>query len=108
MGNRQAGRAALMLALGALVACNERVGEIFQDAGADGPAAAEAGSTAVLIGPSGGTFSFHGGKVKLEVPPGALAKDTPIKALVIKSYPPASGLVSNTIYDLLIRSCVGS
>lgn len=107
MGMSKARRLVLVLFLGVLVACNGAP-EAVSDASADGPGAPEAGSTTVLVGPSGGTFLFHGGKVKLEVPPGALAKDTPIKALVIKSYPPASGLVSNTIYDLLIRSCVGS
>ena len=100
MRTMQAGGLVLAFVLGSLVACNG-VEESPKDMGADGPSVPEAGSTTVLIGPSGGTFSFHGGKVKLEVPPGALAKNTPIAALIPKSYPPAARLVPGTVYDLL-------
>ena len=95
------GKLVLMCALGSLLACDEGVEEYPRDAQADRPSIQDGGSTTVVVGPAGGTFTFHGGKVKLEVPPGALTKDTPIKVLVLKSYPPANRLVSGTLYDLL-------
>ena len=99
MGLSKAGRPVLVLVLGSLLACDGGAGEP-PDVGLDGPAKPDA-AAAVTIGPAGGTFSFFGGKLKLEVPPGALAKDTPIEALVPKSYPAAAQLVPGAVYDLL-------
>jgi len=99
MGTRIAAR--LVFVLAALVSCNGGSQEPPGDVGVDSPGAPEAGVTSVFIGPSGGTFTFHGGKVKLEVPPGALTKEVPIGALVPKSYPAAPRLVTGTVYDLL-------
>ena len=91
---------ALTCMLGALFACNGE--EVLPgDAGTDGPGTPDGGSTSTVVGSSGGTFSFHGGKVKLEVPPGALSKDTTIRVLVLQSYPKDSRLVPGTVYDLL-------
>ncbi len=98
MGIRKAGLRVLVFALGSLLACNGA--ESPKDAQVDGPSTLDGSSTAV-VGPSGGTFLFHGGRVKLEVPPGALTKETPLGALVPKSYPPAVELVPGTVYDLL-------
>ena len=101
MGVKKIGRLSLALVVGGLVACDERTGEVFSDASQHDFGTEDVGSASTLVGPAGGTFLFHGGKVKLEVPPGALAKDTSIKALIPKSYPLASRLVSGTVYDLL-------
>ena len=96
---RMAGRLVLVLVLGSLLACNGGEGE-SSDVGVDGPIKPDAGA-ATTVGPAGGTFSFFGGKLELKVPPGALTKDTLIKAQIPKSYPQATLLVPGTLYDLL-------
>ena len=101
MGMRTAGRLVLVLVLGSLAACDEQVGEVLHEAGADGPSSRDAGTATVLVGPSGGTFSFFGGKVVLQVPPGALTKDISLGAQIPKSYPADPQLVPGTVYDLL-------
>ena len=87
MDSQKVRKLVLVCALGALLACNGETEEVPRDASTDGPSTSDGGSGTV-VGPSGGTFIFQGGKVKLEVPPGALAKDTPIRVLVPKNYTP--------------------
>ena len=90
----------LICALGAITACNgEEV--LPTDAGVDGPVIPDGGSTTAVAGSAGGTFTFYGGKVTLEVPAGALSKDTTIRVLALVSYPQDSRLVPGTVYDLL-------
>ncbi len=101
MGINKAGRLVLVFALGSLLSCNGGTGESPPDARADGSSVPDGGTATVLIGPAGGTFSFFGGKVKLEVPPGALAKETSIGVKVPNSYPQDARLVPGTVYDLL-------
>ena len=96
---RMAGRSVLVLVLGSMLACDGGAVE-SPDVGVDGPVKPDA-AAATVIGPAGGTFSFFGGKLKLEVPPGALTKDTSIRAQIPKSYPKATELVPGTVYDLL-------
>jgi len=88
-----------MFTLVVLVSCDERMGKMFHEAGMDDTGSSI--SRTVIIGSAGGTFLFFGGKLKLEVPPGALASDTPIGAMISKSHPQAPRLVSGTVYDLL-------
>ena len=100
METARVGQLVLICALGAITACNgEEV--LHPDAGGDGPGIPDGGSSTAVAGSAGGTFTFHGGKVTLEVPPGALSKDTTIQVLVLASYPKDSRLVPGTVYDLL-------
>ncbi len=96
MGTSRVLRTGLVLTVAALVACDETGGSL--DATGGSP---EVGTSSILVGPAGGTFLFFGGKVKLEVPPGALTKTIPIGVLIPKSYPQAPRLVPGTVYDLL-------
>ena len=82
-----------MLVLGLMVGCDGGQGESSGDAGVDGPGAVDGGG-GTSVGPSGGTVSLFGGKVKLEVPAGALEAETSIRARVAASYPKDSRLVS--------------
>jgi len=93
-------RLVLVVVLGSLMACDGTEGTP-KDATADKGGKPDAGATVQVVGPAGGTLLFHGGKVKLEVPPGALTKDASISVLVPKSYPKDSQLVTGTVYDLL-------
>lgn len=80
--------------------CDE-TGGLPGDMAADSGSSGDAGASVAVVGPAGGSFLFHGGKVRLEVPPGALAKETTIRALKVASYPSASEVVPGTVYDLL-------
>ena len=83
-----------------VVGCSDDTSDGVRDAGLDHPGFSDAGDT-TSIGPSGGVFSFHSGRVKLHVPAGALEKDLAVRVLQAKSYPQDSGLVPGTVYDLL-------
>ena len=89
----------LLLLGAALVACGGGEQTPMSDGG--GPDGPDASWTAVAVGPAGGSFTFAGGKVKLEVPPGALAQETAIKVMAASKYPADSRLVAGTVYDLL-------
>ena len=91
----------LMFLGAAQVACNGTETPMTNDGGKDGPGVLDASVASVLVGPAGGTFTLAGGKVKLEVSPGALAKETSIKAVATKSYPKDAHVVEGTVFDLL-------
>ena len=76
-----------------------------QDAGLDLYGSSDASNT-TSIGPSGGVFSFHDGKVKLEVPKGTLDGEIFVRVLRADSYPQELGLVQGTVYDLLPEGTV--
>lgn len=90
----------LVLVVGSLLACNGEA-DPLGDTGADLPSQLDGGSTTQVVGSAGGTLVFHSGKVKLEVPAGALANDVSIKVLIEKDYPKDSMVVLGTVYDLL-------
>lgn len=95
----------LLAGLMVLGGCPDAGEEGALDAGRDKPGSEDAGGTA-SIGPSGGVFSFHGGRVKLDVPAGALDGDTAIRVVPTTDYPPDPGLVPHTVYDLLPEGVV--
>lgn len=88
-----------------LVSCSDDGIQGARDAGLGHLSSKDAGNTG-SIGATGGTFSFYNGKVKLEVPIGALDKEITVKVLRAKSYPQAPGLVPGTVYDLLPEGTV--
>ena len=100
MTTRMACRLVLALVLVALLACNATE-DTPRDAATDQPGKSDVGATAQVVGSAGGTLLFHGGKVRLEVPPGALTKECKVKVLVEKTFPKDEALVPNTVYDLL-------
>ena len=101
MNYAPAGWSVLAYGLLALAACDGVVPGAL-DGGTDGAAIPEAGAyTSALCGPDGGSYSFYGGRLILEVPPGALTSSTPIGALIPRTFPRVTGLVTHTTYDML-------
>ncbi len=101
MRMREASRVVAVLVLGSLVACNGAADNPTDASVEKAGKGLDIGVTVHVVGSSGGTFLFHGGRVKLEVPPDALTKDITIQVLVEKNYPKDSGLVAGSVYDLL-------
>jgi hypothetical protein len=52
------------------------------------------------IGPSGGTFNYHGGQVRLVVPAGSLSSDTDVTVRTAAGYPADSRLLSGTAWNI--------
>ena len=91
----------VLLVLATLVGCNGDEAPLNIDGGADGPAVLDGSVASGLVGPAGGTLTLAGGRVKLEVPPGAVKQSVTISALATNKYPADSSLVAGTVYDLL-------
>lgn len=91
----------MVVCVTAVAGCNDGVKDGPRDAGLDRPGAGNDVGTSRVVGASGGVYSFQGGRVKLEVPPGALNKNTSISVVPAKSYPLDPGLVQATVYELL-------
>lgn len=74
--------------------------------GLDGGVGGDLGVSTALVGPAGGTFMLLGGRIKLEVPPGALSSDVLVTARKSTNHPSSSLLVDNTAFELLPAGAV--